>query len=177
MKFDVPAYSQFLDLEDEEWKDRSCVIVSLKMLLDYWNNDSEVTSEDLENLITEALASDAYIPGIGWKHKELVDVAKAHKMDGENLDWTSEHPDIAFNKMLPYLEKHPVIASVFKDLKAGESGHLVVVTGYEDGNIYYNDADSKDREGIKRSVPLKEFLDGWTRRIVVIHQKECDCNI
>ena len=177
MKFNVPAYSQFLDIDDKEWSGRSWGIVSLKMLLDYWNNESEVAPEDLENLVTEALDLDAYIPGIGWKHKELVDTAKAHGMEGENLDWTDEYQDVAFNKVVPYLEKHPVIASVFKDLKAGESGHLVVVTGYEDGNIYYNDADSKDRESIKRSVPLKEFLDGWTKRIVVIHPKECDCNI
>ena len=177
MKFEVPEYSQFLDVDDEEWKGRSCGIVSLKMLLDYWNNESETTPEDVENLITEALDFDAYLPGTGWKHKELVDIAKAHHLEGENLDWTSEHPDIAFNKAVPHLAKHPVMTSVFKDLKPGKSGHLVVVTGYEGGKVFYNDPDSKNREGIERNASLNEFLNGWTRRIIVIHPKECDCNI
>jgi len=177
MKFDVPAYSQFLDVDDEKWNGKSCGIVSLKMLLDYWDNESEVTPEGINNLITEALASDAYIPGVGWRHKGLVDVARAHGLEGENLDWTSEHQDIAFNKVIPHLAKHPVMASVFKNLKPGESGHLVVATGYESGKVFYNDPDSKERENIEKSAPLNEFLNGWTRRIVVIHPKECDCNI
>jgi len=176
MKFETPEYSQFLDIKDEDWQGRSCGILCLKTLIDYWFGNKKMDSKDMDALIQEALDIDGYIPEIGWKHKELAEVAKKHKLDGENFDWTDEHPDVAFNRIIPHLTTHPVIASIYKDLDKEKNGHLVVITGYEDGNVYYNDPDSKKKAGIKRSAPLQAFLDGWTRRIVVIHPTDCNCN-
>jgi len=176
MKFKTPKYSQFLDVEDKEWKNKSCGILSLKMLLDYWNHKEETSAEDVENLITEGLAADAYVPEVGWKHRELVNLSQNHGLDGENFDWAHEHPDVAFNRVMPHLSKHPVMVSIHKDLSEDGPGHLAVLTGFEDGRVFYNDPDAKSREDIERSVPLQKFLNGWKRRMVVIHPKECTCN-
>ena len=177
MKFDTPGYSQFLDVEDEEWKDRCCGILSLKMLLDYWGGQSNISPEDVESLIGEGLEIGAYIPDIGWKHKELVELAQNHGLDGEDFDWMDEHPDVALNKVIPHLSEHPIIVSIHKDLIEGNSGHLVVLTGYEDGQIFYNDPDAKTRGDIERSAPLQKFLDGWKRRVVVVHPHDCTCSL
>jgi len=175
MRFKVPAYSQFLDVENKDWQGKSCGIVSLKMLFDYWHPKRELKPEDFDDLINEGLAFGGYIPGVGWRHKELAEIARGHGLEGQNFDWTNDHTDIAFNKTIPHLTRHPVMASVHRDLKEGESGHLVVLTGYEDGRIFYNDPDSKKRKDIERSVSLHEFLNGWKKRIIVIHDDECNC--
>ena len=177
MNFKTPEYSQFLDIENEEWKNKSCGILSLKMLIDYWSGQNDVDPKDIENLIDEGLTIDAYIPDVGWRHDGLVEIAKNHGLDGESFDWMDEHPDIAFNKIIPHLSEHPVIASIYKDLVNGDSGHLVVLTGYEDGKVLYNDPNAKSRGDINKNAPLQKFLDGWKRRVVVIHPSDCKCNL
>jgi len=176
MRYTTPQYSQFLDVKDKEWKGKSCGIVSLKMLMDYWLDNPSAAPEKFEELINEGLGCGGYVPGVGWRHKELADVARSHGLDGENFDWTDEHVDVAFNKVVPHLAVHPVMASIYRDLNGDEPGHLVVLTGYEDGRISYNDPDSKKRKDVERSVPLQEFLDGWKKRIVLIHPKDCICD-
>lgn len=176
MKFKTPQYSQFLDVDDREWQNKSSGILSLKMLIDYWDHQMEVSSEDVEALIAEGLEIDAYIPNVGWGHRQLVDISQNHGLDGENFDWIGEHPDVAFNRVIPHISKHPIMASIHKNLNEDNPGHLIVLTGYEDGRVFYNDPDSRTRHDIERSVPLQEFLDGWKRRIVVIHPKKCNCN-
>jgi ABC-type bacteriocin/lantibiotic exporter with double-glycine peptidase domain len=176
MKFETPKYSQHLDVEESDWQDKSCGILCLKTLLDYWGEKEGIPHRDADELIQEGLSIDGYIPGVGWKHKELVELARQHGFDGENLEWPDEHPDVAFNKAVPHLMEHPIMASVHKNLIEGNGGHLVVVTGYEDGKIFYNDPDSELRDDVERSVTLKEFLDGWKQRIVVIHPEDCECS-
>jgi len=177
MRFDTPEYSQFLDVDDEEWRDKCSGILSLKMLLDFWSGQSDISPEDVEDLISEALEINAYIPDVGWKHKELVEVAQNHGLGGENFDWVGEHPDVAFNRVIPHLSEHPIMVSIRKDLVKDNPGRLVVLTGYEDGKIFYNDPDAKTRGDIKRNAPLQKFLDGWKHKIVVIHPDECTCSL
>ena len=162
--FKIPAYSQFLDVEDKKWKSRACGIVALKIVLEYWG-----VKEKADDLIKLGLKQDAYIPGIGWKHGGLVSIAKEFGLRGENLDWFKDLPEEAFEKLLSKLEKYPVLASIYKNFKLGGSGHLIVLTGYENGWIFFNDPDSKTRKGIQNKVVVEKFLNGWKRRIVVIH--------
>lgn len=175
MRYEVPEYSQYLDVEDKEWQGRTCGIVSLKMLVDYWLDNPNNEPEEFEKLIENGLERSAYIPGIGWRHHELSQMAKGSGLDGESFDWTDEHKDVAFNRAVAHLSEHPIMASVYKNLKEGESGHLVVLTGYENGRIFYSDPDSKKREDVEREATLEDFLNGWTKRIILVHPDNCVC--
>lgn len=176
MRFKVPRYSQYLDIKEKEWQEKSCGILCLKTLLDYWGEKEGIAPKNADELVEEGLKIDGYIPGVGWKHRELVWIAKNYGLDGENLEWPDEHYDIAFNRIIPHLEEHPIIASVHKDLIKEKGGHLIVITGYEDGKIFYNDPASKLRNDIERSVTLQEFIEGWKQRIVIIHPQRCRCS-
>jgi|SRR3989344_2586955 len=161
--FKVSAYSQFLDVEDKKWKSRSCGIVSLKSVLEYWG-----IKESTKYLIELGLKKDAYISGVGWKHGGLVSIAKEFGLFGENYDWFLEEPHEAFLKLISYLKKYPVLASVYKNFKLGGSGHLIILTGYENDQIFFNDPDSKTKKGISKKISFEKFLNGWKRRIIVI---------
>ena len=163
--FKVTLYSQFLDVEDKNWKIRACGIVSLKVVLEYWG-----IKENIKDLIDLGLKKNAYISGVGWKHDGLVSVAKEFGFSGMNYDWFKDEPKDAFEKLLPNLEKYPVIASIYNNFKLGGSGHLVVLLGYQNGQIFFNDPDSKTRKGIQKKVGLEKFLTGWKRRIIVIYR-------
>jgi uncharacterized protein YvpB len=176
MRAEVPLYSQYIDVENKDWQGKSCGIVALKMLLDYWMDNPNEKPEKFEELIDEGLGYGGYVPGLGWAHKELAIMAKGYGLDGQSFDWSDEHTDIAFNKTVPHLTNHPVMVSIHKDLKEDGPGHLVVLTGYEDGKIFYSDPDSKKRTDVEREASLQKFLKGWTKRIIVIHPSRCSCS-
>lgn len=165
--FNVPAYSQFLDVKDNKWKDASCGIVSLKMVLDFWGKNK---NSEIGKLIKLGLNNKAFIPDVGWKHKELALLVRKFGLRGRNYDWFRDNPKIAFKKLLPKLKKYPVIVSIHRNLELGKSGHLVVLTGAGNKQVFYNDPDSKTRKGIKKESSLNKFLKGWKRRIIVIYR-------
>ncbi|MFH0803582.1 MAG: C39 family peptidase [Candidatus Tagabacteria bacterium] len=175
MKFNVPSYSQYLDIKNKEWQDRACGIIALKSILDFWSDENKKIYPDGDKLVEIGLELNAYIPDIGWRHKELVDIAKSLDLDGKNFDWFKKTPEEAFQKMFPYLEKYPLAASVHPLFETqNQGGHLVVLTGFENNILYYNDPASEIREEIAQEIPLDNFLKGWKRRIIAIYPKSAD---
>ena len=169
MKFAVPTYSQFFDVKDPLWRPNSCGIVALKMLMDFCGVSPVPTTEAL---IQEGVSLGAYDPKTGWIHAGLVKLAQKHGLQAQNLDWAAESQDVAASLLARYLQKGPVIASVFPKLRPGApGGHLVVVTGLEKGMITINDPEKKTRSAIEQALPLEKFLAGWKRRIIVIEPR------
>lgn len=170
MRFDVPGYSQHLDVKNLRWKRRSCGIVALKMAMDFHSPEKENVLA-LSQLVREGFEARAYIKNVGWSHRELAKLATRHGLNGTNYDWFHETPPSAFKKLLRFLQRTPVIASIYRNLKPNSHGHLVIVTGFDNGVVFYNDPDSRTRKGIARKAPLRKFLNGWKRRIIVIHPR------
>ncbi len=172
MKFNVPPYSQYLDIKNQEWQHRACGIIALKSILDFWSDETKERYSDADKFIEMGLELNAYIPGTGWRHKELVEIAKSFDLDGENFDWFKKTPEEAFQKMIFYLEKYPLAASIHPLFETqNQGGHLVVLTGFENNILYYNDPAVKNREEIIQEIPLDKFLNGWKRRIIAIYPK------
>ncbi|MFH0806257.1 MAG: C39 family peptidase [Candidatus Brennerbacteria bacterium] len=167
MRFNVPAYSQYLDVKNRAWKRRSCGIVALKMVLDFLKPKHTVT-RTFPRLIKARIRAHAYIRNVGWSHAGLARVAMRYGFKGKKYNWSSKTPKSASITMLRALKRGPVIASIYRNLKYGSSGHLVVVTGFEKNIVFYNDPDSKTRHAIPRKVPLTKFLKGWKQRIIVV---------
>lgn len=172
MKFNVPPYSQYLDIKNKEWQHRSCGIIALKSILDFWSDKNKKIYPDGDKLVEIGLGLNAYIPNVGWRHKELVEIAKIFGLDGQNFDWTKVPSEEAFKKMIPYLDKYPITASVHPLFETqNQGGHLVILTGLENNILYYSDPAMKNREEIKQEIPLDKFINGWKRRFIVIHPK------
>lgn len=165
MIFDVPKYSQHLDVRDGDWKEKSCGIVAVKMVLDYWR----MSSPDCDELIKKGIEMDGFISGVGWKHKELSLLAKSFGVEAENFDWAKEEKDAAFKKLEDFLEKYPVVASIYSGFNPEtKNGHLIVLTGMDDNFVHYNDPDSEGREEIAGKILIDKFLAGWKKRVIVI---------
>ena len=163
----VPLYSQFLDVPSRPWKRRACGAVALRSMLMYWN-----ISISASQLIREGQHLNAFVPGIGWTHKGLAQLAKRHGLYGKNFDWAKKTPNDAFHSLMTHLRKYPVIASIHHDFKTKNTGHLIVLTGYNTSTIFYNEPASKTRKNITQHISLSRFLYGWKRRIIVVKQNK-----
>ncbi len=173
LKHNVPFFSQKADIKEADWKPRGCGITALKMALGYWHeNDSTNRSPDLVDLIRTGSEVGAYIEDVGWSHSGLVEIAKQYGYEGKNYDLVPEktEPKMAFAKMSAELEKHPVLASVYKKFEPGLSGgHIVTVTGLDNDSIYMNDPEEIDAKLGTKKMELKKFLKGWKKRYIVIY--------
>lgn len=163
--YDVPALSQYLDLDDTTWQGRACGVISLAMLLNY--HGLEIDSNEL---LKDAFASECYLGGIGWKHKELARLAERFELQAKNFDWATLEETVAFEQMLQALQKGPILASIHHTFDPQKGGHLIVVTGLEDNTVFYNDPDAKERSEIKKSIPVDVFRHGWKKRIIEIER-------
>lgn len=169
--FNLPRYSQFLDVRSARWKPRACGIVALKTVLDYWRGGDLKTKPTISNLINSGLSSNSYVQGIGWKHKGIVSIASQYGMKGKNYDWFKRTPEKAFEMLSHFLQKGPVLASIHKDFRSTNGGHLIVLLGINGSRIFYNEPAAKTRGEIAGAVGKKTFLRGWKRRIIVIKPK------
>jgi hypothetical protein len=154
MKIDVPYYSQHADITDESWKNRSCGIVALKILL-------ETTSADdtsLDDLLLEGIKINGFGPS-GWKHQKLVEIADIHGVDLERKEYRSEDVQRrelmlgdAIETFTGLIESSkPVIVSAVKNFSEESKFHLVVLVGYEQkgtevAGFYYHDPDAQNMD-------------------------------
>ena len=68
------------------------------------------------------------------------------------------------------VKEGPVIASIHRGFNPKSSfGHLIVVTGFDEKLVYYNDPGKHD--GI-RNVAIADFTKGWKKRLIVIRKPE-----
>ncbi len=162
--YKVPTRSQYLHIHHREWKDRSCGIVSVGMVLLFYKKI--VT---MDELLKQGLRAGAYKEPYGWTHAGLVSLAQKYKLHAAAYDWSKDIADEAFLKLVSFLEEGPVLASIHKDFDQKNGGHLIVITGFKDGIIYYNEPASKKGESIKRKISKEIFLEGWKKRMLAIY--------
>lgn len=169
----VPEFSQFLGVAKEEWKKRSCGVVSLSMVLNYLN-PSFGGSILTHWLIDRAMErGDCYLEGIGWRHKGLVALAEEFDYAGKCFDFFNKSDEKALKKFFSLLRKGPVIVSVYNDFDPeNRGGHLIVAKGFDKGGetmIFINDPAVCEKYGKKTmAVSLDRFIKGWKRRFISI---------
>jgi hypothetical protein len=171
----VPFSSQYTDLGHHEWRARGCGITALKMVMDYWHTIDEANrTASLESVLGEGLRAGAYLPGIGWSHRGLVEIARHFGYDGFNVDAAlnssaSKSAEQAWGMLCAELEHGPVLASVFSGLNpARGGGHIITVTGFHDGLVFFNDPEEmSEREG-RKIIAVEAFLSAFKNRYIVI---------
>jgi len=158
---DVPHLVQYYNIDDDIWRERSCGIVSLAMIFDYYD-----VKFDLNNLIQEGLDANGYIDDVGWKHDAVVDLAKkygfeSHRTEDETIENLVKEID----------DNRPLIASIHKNFDPKEGGHLIVVNGYfeTEGNLegfYVNDPIGEQYKHKNQFIAVEKFLQGWKKRAI-----------
>jgi len=163
---DVPYYSEFDEIDGSSehvrvFKRRSCGIVSVKMVLDYFYGKGEIKKITLKNLIKLALNHRAYSlkeggkKGKGWVHSGMVRTLQDLgflswrrmwflRADDKNFFKTEGLGSQSLNKYCDQVKEetylsfrksiengNPFLVSINKNLGVKKCPHLVVVTGIE----------------------------------------------
>lgn len=159
--FEVPFYSQFQDITLSEWQKLGCGVASLAMVVNYYKPDSA----SVMALLNRGIASGAYQDSVGWKHAELAALANKYGLSSQVYDFYKLNNEAAFDKFLELLKDGPVIVSIHNKFDPRATlGHIIVATGYENGEVIYNDP----TYGPDKRISLDGFLNGWKRRLIIV---------
>lgn len=159
---DVPFYSQFNDISDPEWKKLSCGIASLAMIIDFY----DLNTVSVNSLLDEGIKAGAYIYNAGWSHNGLALLAKNHGLEGNTYDFSGLSDQDALERFVAIINEGPVIASVHYTFDpANPIPHLAVITGIDDGTVYYNDPAGSSDGG---KISIDDFMKVWKKRLVVV---------
>lgn len=166
MPYNVPLYSQISDISSPDWKQKGCGVVDVAMIVEYYKPKTTTVNEVLK----EGISSGAYQKNVGWKHAGLAALAPKYGLTGKVVDFSKFNKETSLSEFQNVIKQGPAIASIHRGFNAKSSfGHLIVITGFDDNFIYYNDPGK--HEGI-RKVPVSEFMGGWKRKLIVIRPIE-----
>jgi len=161
---EIPHLMQYYDIENDFWKGRSCGIVSLAMVLDFYGIEV-----DLSELIDLGLKNNGYIKDVGWKHQVIVDLAKKFGLESRRREGEK------IKNLVEALDKNePVIISINKHFDTKNGGHLAVLNGYfidKDGELmgfYVNDPVGASYKHKDQFIELEKFIQGWKKRAIYI---------
>ncbi|OHA57236.1 MAG: hypothetical protein A2114_02630 [Candidatus Vogelbacteria bacterium GWA1_51_14] len=156
-------YSQHLDLSHDEHKLKGCGIASLGMLL-----GDKVSN--LDELYKLGLEQGAYLPGIGWRHAGLAELARHFGFaNSYNLDLAKEDIETALGKLREELEPGPVLVSVWGKYEVGyPDGHIVVLLSLTEDQAEVLDPAAQNHNDIHQFLPADKFITGWKKRLIVV---------
>ncbi len=158
----VPFYSQFSDISATTWKKKGCGVVSVAMVVDYYSTQPI----SVNKMLTQAIASGAYLESAGWTHKGLIQLAQKYGMKGQAYDLTRSSASSAFTAFSGHLKGGPVIVSVhYKFEPNNPIPHLVVIDGMDKNFVYYNDPAAT---GGEKKIAITDFKKAWKQKFIVI---------
>lgn len=162
MPYDVPLYSQIADISSVEWKQKGCGVADVAMIVNYY----KPKTTNVQAVLEAGIKSGAYVKNVGWGHDGLASLAKRYGLTGKVESFYDFNKEMAFNEFKKVIDQGPAIASIHRNFDPKLSfGHLIVITGYDDKLVYYNDPGKHD--GI-RTVSISSFMSGWKRKLIVI---------
>lgn len=171
MPYHVPLYSQISDISSVEWKQKGCGVTDVAMIVNFYKPNSTSVQKVLE----EAVAGGAYVKNVGWSHAGLAALAKKHGMVGTTYSFYGLTKEDTLNKFENIIKGGPAIASIHRGFDPKSPfGHLIVVTGFDDNLIYYNDPGKYD--GI-RKISIADFMKGWEKALIVLRPSEVETKI
>ena len=164
MPYSVPLFSQISDISTVAWQQKGCGVADVAMIVEFYKPKTTSVQEILE----EALKQGAYVKNVGWSHSGLAALAVKHGLVGKTVDLSSLKNAAALSQFKEIVKEGPVIASIHRGFNPKSSfGHLVVVTGFDEKLVYYNDPGKHD--GI-RNIAIADFTKGWKKRLIVIRE-------
>ncbi len=195
MNLNIRYYSQYSDAIEKDWQDRSCAIVCLQMVLDFYENKIEpmdLIKEGLfisKDLIERGRETEGYTSKFGWGHELLVTLLRNHGLPSYKQDFRSVKFDLLNSSFLKsdfefkifefginkikenLLNNKPIIISLSKDIDNKKtSGHMVVVYGFEEDEekikgFYINDPANIDN----KKISIEDFKKVWKRLVIFVN--------
>lgn len=143
----TPKYiSQFHG--DEFWDKRACGMACINMLIK--------SDKTLQELIQIGLELDGYIfdGDIGWYHHSLVQVANKHGRKSYSKRC------MPANEVLHNIAQNKYVTA---SIKSNTGGHLVLIYGYDEQNIYYHDP----YHGKSREMSFNNFKKIFNNKAII----------
>ena len=169
----VAWYSQWQVFRQDDYTSRGCGIVALRSIMEFWK--PELVHVSFDELFAQGVARDAYLRGIGWKHPGLVELARHYGLAGHNADWAAQSRtprtrEESLDLLIAELARGPIIASVWTRFNpVTKTGHLVVVTGYDEGMVLLNDPAARTEETGRLAMTRERFLDAFRQRYICVY--------
>ena len=163
---EVPFFSQFDDIDSALWKKRSCGVVSLGMIIEYFSGKTL----DLNSLLQKGIDEGAFIANVGWSHRGLADLSTDFGLHGTAYDLSDKKNTEAFTRFKAILEDGPVIVSAhYKFDPKSTIPHLLVINKIIDDTVYYNDPAATEAY---KKISVSDFMNGWKKRFIVVRPNE-----
>ena len=201
---DVPYYRQNEPGNglNEFWQNRSCGILAIRMVVDYYRIKKHQEPIKLTELFDRTLKAGGVNDAGNWLHSALVESARTYGLIAWRRNWRlSSYGTKMFKKegadaetlkivdvqqsgeaiptLISFLmQDYPVIISVAKNFDEIERPHLVVMTGFRiDKNgrvegIYYNDPYTPSDDRKNGYVDIERFQNRWNFRAIFVKPKE-----
>lgn len=178
----VPYISQYSNIFETDWQNRSCGIACVAMLLGYYN------LQDINpmRLIDEGVAIGGYC-NKGWFHDSLVRLLRNHGVNAyaqefRSVDVSAENNTFKINALEQEMVQkaivkiiqeiiagHPVMISVEPGFNTNKENHLILIIGYdfsgENKKFIIHDPDGAS-ENIDRSqiaVDISKVSKFWRK--------------
>lgn len=171
--------------EAKHWERRSCGVICLKMVINFFYPNLKVSTKEL---IGMGLEKNAYKEKLGWIHQGLVDLGGEYGLEGgresveENIEKIRDH----------LVNKELVLASVAYGLKVGRKytksdgsarvarrgGHLVVIYGVVEKNnkveklFLHHTSPQSSYEWANFEIDRSEFLECFSEAGNIIFFKK-----
>ena len=194
---EVPFLSQIDNVSDIDWKEKSCGVVCLAMVIAFY----EKKERNIDDFIALGEQVDAYSEeASGWYHHGLCKIANIYGYTAWRRKWYLSEADIAkfteegrtkadndaYNQQalkegIYSIERSlandiPVIVSMDKEFCDTKESHLVVVTGVErEGEelkgFYFHNPDTRTAIQQNEYAYLDKFAEHWNKRGIFVIKK------
>ncbi|MBP9765910.1 MAG: hypothetical protein KBD12_01595 [Candidatus Pacebacteria bacterium] len=176
--------SQYIDISNQEWRNKGCSISSLWMGIKKIKPDFNLS---LDNLLEEGISINGFKDGF-WDHKSISILAHNHGLAayteefksapfGKDTEYSENINNYGVNKIFNFLKNNSgaVIASVPKNFDEVDKPHSILLHNVleRDSEKYfiYNDSEKlSDKEGENLEISLKEFESKWRRLAIFINK-------
>lgn len=181
--------SQYRDITDKHWKDKSCSLCCLWMALKSLKDDFDLSPDEL---LKEGLYINAFIDPGFWKHDKLAILAHNHGLPayaeefksipfGKETKYSDSIRDFGIQKIFDFLKNKEgiVIVSIPKDFIYFDKPHSILIHSVREefnGDILeqyfiYNDtAKDDEKNGKDLEINIKDFKDKWRRLAIFVNK-------
>lgn len=180
--------SQYIDISNEEWKDKGCSISSLWMAFKILKPGFDLS---VDQVLEEGISINGFKGGL-WNHQSIAILVHNHGLGayteefksspfGKDTEYVESINEYGVNKIFNFLKNNrdnnscTVIASVPKSFDHIDKPHSILLHNVleRDGEKYfiYNDSEKLSREeGENLEVSLEEFKNKWRKLAIFINK-------
>lgn len=173
IKSNVPFFSQYSDEIDEEWRNRSCGIAALKMVMDFLRKEDNANLSAMK-LIRMGIKKNGYGKN-GWTHSALVEIAKDFGISARQKEF-KKNPNLGCRLLIKSLRRNlPVLVSAVKNFRETDKFHIVLLTGIKINNFgkvkgfFYHDPDAHEVYGAHRFATVNLFMEHWRKMAIFVY--------